>query len=243
VVPNSVVTVLSNFNPISLEAAQDLEALTAKKTSVLRHDELPPFEGNERQVWVLLEGWACRYMTLPNGDRQIVGLMTAGDFSDTRSIRLASSNIGIMAMTDVSIAFIQRDRFNELLDRHRDVVMAVAKAHLADESIMRTWIANMARKPAKQRMAHLLCEMVSRVSRVTPSLRMVIKLPFIQTDMADLLGISPVHVNRILQALRTEGLIHLRSKWLEISNYDALSALAEFDPGYLYYDEHISRAA
>ncbi|WP_174273394.1 Crp/Fnr family transcriptional regulator [Sphingomonas bacterium] len=233
----AVIAKLREYHSLSEAAVGDVEDLIRSVVKVERGAEILGAAHEPDPVRALLEGWACRYVILPNGDRQIIGMMTAGDFSDTRAIRLAVRNFGIMAMTDATIAVISPVQFKSVLDQHRDVVLAVAKAQLADESIMQMWIANMARKSARQRMAHLLCEMVSRVSRSNASLRLVIKLPFVQTDLADVLGMSPVHVNRILQSLRTDGLIHFRSKWLEVSDYAGLAAVAEFDPSYLYYGQ------
>ena len=241
---NPAVLKLARYHSLSGAAVRDIEVALSRRVKIERRAEIVADDGDGgAPLWVLLEGWACRYVLLANGERQIVGLMTAGDFCDTRTIRLATRNFGTMAMTDVVVAVVARRRFNALLDLHRDVVLALAKAQLADESIMQTWIANMARKTARQRMAHLLCEMVSRVSRSSGQLNLVIKLPFIQLDFADILGISPVHVNRVLMGLRSDKLIHLQSKWLEVRDYYALARIAEFDPGYLYYDESAQNAA
>jgi CRP-like cAMP-binding protein len=235
---NPVIKKLVKYNCLSTEAIADIEHMLHRKSKVKRGIDILAGEGSaDAAIAVILDGWACRYILLPSGDRQIIGLMAAGDFSDTRAIRLAVSSFGIMAMTDATIAWISPPRFNAVLDRNRDVVVAFAKAQLAEESIMQTWIANMARKSAREAMAHLLCEIVSRVSRSNEDLDMVIKLPFAQSDLADLLGLSPVHVNRVLQSLRADGLIHLRSKWLEVCDYPGLAAVAEFDPSYLYYGE------
>lgn len=236
---SSVVEKLERYNSLSAGAIVDVDGMLHRRTKVKRGVDvlLDGDDTSDAAIAVMLDGWACRYILLPNGDRQIIGLLTAGDFSDTRAIRLVAPTFGIMSMTDATIAWISPARFNAMLDRNRDVVVAFAKAQLAEESIMQTWIANMARKSAKERMAHLLCEIVSRVSRSEEDLRMVVKLPFAQSDLADLLGLSPVHVNRVLQSLRADGLIHLRSKWLEVCNYPGLAAVAEFDPSYLHYGE------
>lgn len=234
---NPAILKLFRYNELSDGAVTDLEAALSRRIKMRRGAEIVLDADAGAPVWVLMEGWACRYMMLPNGERQIVGLMTAGDFCDTRTIRLAVSNCHTMAMSDAVIAAVAGRRFNEVLDRHRDVVLALAKSRLADESIMQTWIANMARKTARQRMAHLLCEMVSRVSRFSDTLNMLIKLPFIQLDFADILGLSSVHVNRVLQALRADRLISFEGQWLEIKDYKALAREAEFDPTYLYYNE------
>jgi CRP-like cAMP-binding protein len=237
--PDFAVEKLARYHPLTPQAIADMKAMIEQPVAMKHGTEIMRDGDDPRRgtIFVILKGWACRYIIMPGGDRQITGLLTAGDFTDTRTIKLAVSNFGVMTLTDATVARISSARFKGVLDRHRDLVLAFAKAQLAEESIMQTWIANMARKSARERMAHLLCEIVSRVSAYSEDLRLMVKLPFAQADLADLLGLSPVHVNRTIQAMRAEGLIQLRSKWLEISDYNRLVSIAEFDPSYLHYGE------
>ena len=235
---NSVVVKLCKYNLLSASAVHAMNTLLTRTRQVpIGKEIIAAGEDADRDVWALVDGWASRYLLRPNGDRQIVGLMTPGDFCDFRDIRLSVRHFEIVTLTPATVVHIPRAQFNAVLDEHRDIVLAFAKAQLADESIMQMWIANMASKRALQRTAHLLCELVARVSRSTDQTTLDIEFPLAQSDLAYILGMSVVHVNRVLQSLRAEDLIRLQSHRLQVNDYPKLAKIAQFDPSYLYYGE------
>jgi CRP-like cAMP-binding protein len=83
-------------------------------------------------------------------------------------------------------------------------------------------------------MAHLFCELVTRLGVVGLAPDRSCEMPMIQPELADALGITPVHVNRTIRELKEAGLITLRSRRLTVHDWEGLKSAAEFDPGYLH---------
>ncbi|MDR7039728.1 CRP-like cAMP-binding protein [Methylobacterium sp. BE186] len=106
---------------------------------------------------------------------------------------------------------------------------------LRELSRAREWIVNNAR-PADRRLAHLLCELLICLQVIGQADESSFELPVSQADVADALGISPVHMNRVLQSLRTSGLITWSNQRVAIPDVQALKDFAEFDPAYLCFD-------
>jgi len=102
-----------------------------------------------------------------------------------------------------------------------------------ENAVLSSWVVNVGRRDALERMAHLICESHFRLSLVDPSLGNQIYFPLTQDDLADVLGLTPVHINRKLQQLRQDDLITLRSKQLTINDLRSLQQIAGFDSAYL----------
>jgi hypothetical protein len=107
---------------------------------------------------------------------------------------------------------------------------------LIDAAIFREWITNVGRRDAYNRMAHILCEWVLRLRAVGLVEDHTCDLPMTQTELADATGISTVHVNRVLQELRANGLIVLRGNRLEVLDWEQLRQVGDFDPTYLHFN-------
>jgi hypothetical protein len=103
-----------------------------------------------------------------------------------------------------------------------------------DEAIARAWMANISQQPADKRTAHLLCELRHRLALVALADQYRFPLPLTQQDLADALGISVVHVNRVLQGLKRLGLIRSDDHEIFIPDLGRLEQFAEFNPDYLH---------
>jgi CRP-like cAMP-binding protein len=112
--------------------------------------------------------------------------------------------------------------------------MAMWYDTLVDGSIFREWIANIGRRDAHTRMAHLLCEFALRLKVAGLGERDSYELPMTQEQLADATGLTPVHVNRTLRALDQEGLISRDKRAVRISDWKRLVAAGDFDSGYLH---------
>jgi CRP-like cAMP-binding protein len=105
---------------------------------------------------------------------------------------------------------------------------------LIDAAIFREWMVGIGRRSAFTRIAHLFCELIVRMQAVGLSSGRSIELPLTQTDIADALGLSTVHVNRTLQEIRGAGLVELTRAKLVALNWERLCEAGEFDPTYLH---------
>jgi CRP-like cAMP-binding protein len=132
------------------------------------------------------------------------------------------------------LAFIQHDDLHSLMRDHPRLVGLFWRDTLIDAAMFRQWTLNVGRRQALARTAHLLCELLVRLRTVELVEDHVFDLPLTQIELADALGLSNVHVNRVLQDLRGQGLITLHGKILRVLEWEGLKTAGEFDPTYLH---------
>ena len=185
-------------------------------------------------VHLVIEGFALRYKLVSDGRRQILGLLLPGDFCDLQSAVLGTSDHYIAALTACTIAEVSQERIDALVFRDSRVARALWWATLVDESILREWLASMGQRSADRRIAHLFCELLLRQQLVGAASARDCPLPLTQPVLADILGITTIHVSRILRELREAGLIQLKERHLHIPDVRRLHALCAFDPAYLH---------
>lgn len=183
---------------------------------------------------LLLDGFACRYKILPNGGRQIFSFHIPGDIVDLQSLYLEVMDHGVGTVVPTRVAFIPHAAITDLIHRNPTLLAAFWRDTLIDAAVFREWLAGVGRRTAHQRIAHLLCELAVRLQSVGLSDHDGYELRVTQAELGDSLGLSTVHVNRVLQDLRSEGLIASRGRFLAIKDWDGLKAAGEFDPAYLH---------
>jgi CRP-like cAMP-binding protein len=188
-------------------------------------------------VHVVLEGFACRYKLLPDGGRQIMAWLVPGDFCDLHVAVLGYMDHAIATLSASSIAYVPRAKIEVLLTTSAELSRALWWATLVDEGVLREWLANMGRRPADKQVAHLFCELLLRLRAVDMAGDDTMDLPLTQVELADTVGLSSVHVNRVIQQLRDQGLISWRGKVLKVEDVAGLRAFADFDPNYLHLEE------
>jgi CRP-like cAMP-binding protein len=182
---------------------------------------------------VLLQGLACRYKDLPDGRRQIISFQFPGDIVDVHSFVMGRLDHAIGALSACQVAIMAHDTLAGLIDRHPQIGAALWRESLIDAAISREWIVNLGQRGAYERMAHLLCEAAFRQRTVQIVEGDRCAFPLTQSEISDALGLSVVHVNRVLQRLRKEGLITLRAGHLTIHDPNGLMAAGGFEPSYL----------
>jgi CRP-like cAMP-binding protein len=231
---NPLIAKLEKIAPLCADDRQALRELCRDVREVAAHRDIISEGDRPDHVLLVLEGWAARYKLLPNGARQITAFLIPGDFCDVHVTILREMDHGIVALTPATIAFIPPEAMEEL-PRHRpQLARALWWATLVDEAVLRAWIVNLGRRDAYQGVAHLICELHARMRNVGLVDDGSFRLPLTQEVLGDALGLTPVHINRVLQRLRAEGLITLRGRTLSIENPAALGKAAGFDPSYLH---------
>ncbi|WP_262297915.1 Crp/Fnr family transcriptional regulator [Microvirga sesbaniae] len=183
---------------------------------------------------LVLSGFICRYKILSDGKRQIMGFYIPGDIPDLQSLHLKVMDNSIGALTTSSIALIPHESLRALLERHPGLGAVLWRDTLIDAAMFRAWMIGIGRRSAYQRIAHLLCELQMRLRAVGLAGEHGYDLPVTQNELGDALGLSTVHVNRVLQDLRSEGLIVLRGGTLHIPDWEDLQAAGDFDSAYLH---------
>jgi CRP-like cAMP-binding protein len=193
-------------------------------------------------VHVILEGFACRYKHLPDGGRQVMAYLVPGDACDLHIAILGEMDHAIGTLTACRVAYLPQKVIEDLTTERPAIARALWWATLVDEAILREWLVGMGRRAADKRLAHLLCELLIRLQAVGQATETSFDFPLTQAELADALGISTVHVNRMVQTLREDGLITLAGKHLEIPEPERLKAFAEFDPSYLHLNKRSRQA-
>jgi CRP-like cAMP-binding protein len=186
-----------------------------------------------RSIKIVLEGWVMRYKQLPDGRRQILSLMIPGDIGAANAFVQGTIAHSLGTLTPVRYAEVSPADFEALLSASPRLAKALWWSELVTVAIQREWTTNIGQRLAYERIAHLLCEVFTRLQAIGLTRGDACEFPLTQTDLADATGLTPVHVNRMVQALRKDGLIELRDKRLHIRDREKLQHVAMFNPAYL----------
>jgi CRP-like cAMP-binding protein len=186
---------------------------------------------------LILGGWACRYKLLSQGRRQILSFHIPGDIPDLQTLHLQTMDHSVATMKVATVAFIPHEDLQELTADFPRIGALLWRSTLIDAATFREWETNLGRRPAFERMAHLFCELYLKLHAVGLADDYRCPMPITQADLADALGLTSVHVNRVLKELRAQTLITLRSSTLVIQAWDELQRVCEFDPTYLHLEK------
>jgi CRP-like cAMP-binding protein len=185
---------------------------------------------------LILSGFACTYKVTAQGKRQIVSFNLPGDIPDLHSLHLRVLDNSIGTISPCSVGFITHEALRDICNRYPRIAAALWRNTLIDAAIFREWVLNVGRREAYNRMAHVLCELLVRLRAVGLVKDDACDLPITQGEFADSIGVTPVHVNRVLQQLRAERLIEMKGDRLKILDWDQLKEVGEFDPTYLHLE-------
>lgn len=185
-------------------------------------------------VNVILNGWACRYKILRNGQRQILALLLPGDICDLTVFLLRAMDHTIGSLTETTVAKVSPEDILSIIASRPNLTQSLWWSSLQDESVLREWIVGLGRRDAYERTAHLLYEIYLRLKGIGLVDDDSFSLPMTQAQLSDILGLTNVHLNRVLQRMRTENLIVLRGKSMHFPNVALIRAAAAFDPDYLH---------
>jgi len=230
---NPLIMKLSSFTDLDSTDRAVLEAICAKparrsaRVDLIREGDRPD------DVHLLLSGWACRYSLTTRGARQIMAFMIPGDLCDSRIFILEAMDHSIGLLSDADVVSIPKAQMLELTARPA-IARALWWSTLVDEATLRHWLVNLGQRSAVERLAHLFCELWVRMKVVGQAQDNAFELPVTQEELGDTLGLTSVHINRMLQELRGEGLIRLSGKRLIILDSDRLHKLSGFTPNYLH---------
>jgi CRP-like cAMP-binding protein len=202
--------------------------LFAKDAYIAREGQQPA------EFTLLLRGFAYRQKLLRDGGRQIIAFALPNEFADLSANVLGTADHNVQSLNRSEAAIIPRSALLELWDARPAVRMAMWTDTLIDASIVREWVVNVGRRDSRARIAHLLCEIACRLPVVGARDGENFDFPVTQEQLADATGLTPVHTNRTLQALRREGLIQSSNGSLRILDWKGLTEAADFDELYLH---------
>ncbi len=195
--------------------------------------ELVASNGGPPHVSLLLEGFAASYKLLSNGRRQITALYVSGDLIDLHGVVLSRMVQGVFALSPGRLIQGDPDQLRALAHRSPDLCWELWRDTLVGAEISREWLVSMGRRSSLGHLAHFICELYARLSLVGRTDGYTFALPLTQSDLADVLGLSMVHVNRIIKTLRSENVMTWGGQAVTILNWERLCDIGEFDRGYL----------
>lgn len=185
---------------------------------------------------LLVDGMAFRQKMVADGARQIISLHIPGEFIDLENVLLEAADHNVQCLTRCVVATVPKESLAELVEKRPRIRHAVWLDNLLDASVFREWVVNLGRRDARERIAHLLCEIAARLRASNPGGDgSNYNFPLTQEQVADCTGLTAVHTNRTLQSLRRDGLISLSSNRLTILDWEKLAAVGDFDQRYLHH--------
>ena len=182
---------------------------------------------------VIVSGFACTHKVVRDGSRQILEIRMRGDGIGVDSAIVGVSHYAIQALTRMQVAQIPLPALTALVRANPTVARAIWTENLIDSSIQREWTANVGRRDARTRIAHLLCEIGIRQEEAGLSSRTDFELPLTQEQLADATGLTAVHVNRVLGQLRADGIIGGKHRNIQVPDWDRLAAVGDFRTSYM----------
>jgi len=224
---------LSAFVALSSKELAVLERLHQRRRSFVAGRDLVHQGQADQAAYILASGWVCSYKLQPDGTRQIVDFQIAGDFLGLRSVLLRTSDHSFEPIVDIQAVEVMASDLLDAFEQTPRLATAILWAASRDEAMVVEHLVGMGQRDAEARMAHFLLELGAKLALVGLSTKAGYACPLTQYHLADALGLSSVHVNRVLRKLREDGLATFRNGRVTFDDIDRLAALGEFDPAYL----------
>ncbi|HWW27568.1 MAG TPA: Crp/Fnr family transcriptional regulator [Caulobacter sp.] len=229
----ALVLKMSRRDDVSAEERRALEDLLEPERHVAAGASIIKPGDRPTSSTLLLSGYAARYSFLEDGGRQLTELNLAGDFIDLHSFLMKQMDHGVLALSDCVIAGAPHVALRRITEEHPHLTRLLWLETVIDAAIHRQWLVAMGRQNAISRLAHLICEIYLRLEAAGLAEAHEFSIPLTQTDLSDMLGVTAVHVNRVLKDLRGLSLIEWKGARVEILDWGRLCHLAQFDGAYL----------
>ena len=234
---NPLIRKLDSIFVLTDDERQALETLPMQVVAIKENQDIVRAGDRPSRSCLVLSGFTCTYKMTGHGKRQIVGFSIPGDVPDLQSLHLTVLDNSISTISQCRVGFITHEALRDICERYPRITAAFWRETLIDAAVFREWVLNVGRREAYARMAHVLCELVVRLRAVGLVEDHACDLPITQSEFADALGVTTVHVNRVLQQLRADGLIDLKGDRLVVPDWESLKRAGDFDPTYLHLEQ------
>lgn len=224
---------LAAFVALSEAELAVLQQLHQRRRTFVPGSDIVHQGQSEHAAYILAKGWVSSYKLQPDGTRQIVDFQIPGDFLGLRSVLLRTSDHSFEPITPIEAAEVFESDLLEAFLHTPRLATAIFWAASRDEAMVVEHLVGVGQRDADARMAHFLLELGSRLSLVGMGGKEGYDCPLTQYHLADALGLSAVHVNRVLRQLRESGLVTFRDGHVTFDDHGGLVELAGFDPAYL----------
>ncbi len=225
---SALIRKLNAFGFLSVEEATRLAEVQSKPFIVQRGKELF-HEGQDGQMLFIVQaGWASSYKDLPDGRRQIIQFAIPGDCVGLRNVHLKASDHTFSALTEATFSTIDAIRLMQLFNDFPRIRAGLLWSAARDEAMAVERLVGIGRRTAAGRIAHFFMELAERLTLVGLATETEFKCPLNQYVLADALGLSAIHVNRVLRVLREQGFLSIRSGTVIIHNPQRLGKVANY---------------
>ena len=235
----ALLTKLTISNQLDSADVEAIERLPIRMRDIKARQVIVADGQRSTDCCLLAEGFAFRSKTTSDGERQTLSLHIPGEIPDLQSLHLNVMDHDLMALTPCTIGFIAHSALKALNVERPSVAAALWRESLIDAAIFREWIVNVGRRSATARAAHLLLELYYRLKAIGRAQDGEFEFPATQNDLADCLGLSAVHINRVLQHLRSDGLVAVSRSNFQLLQLEKLADLAGFEPAYLHSEPQL----
>ncbi len=230
----ALVARIAGYSEIDEREFAALKRLPAERVRKARGETIVAAGDDIAHVFVISKGWAVRFRTLDDGRRQIVNVMLPGDCFDLQALIAAKSDHSVEALTAVELLQLETEQFLSAIRANGVLATAFWWAAVQEESILREQIVRLGRRTGRERLAHILLELRRRLLHAGQEVGDTLTLPMSREVLADLLGLSSVHVSRSVTSLREAGLIRTSNGSIQLLDIEGLAEVGQFNPAYLH---------
>jgi CRP-like cAMP-binding protein len=215
---------------LSAADLRSLELIVEGERIIKKRKDLVVVGDQYRNLCFVKVGYAIRYKLLRSGKRQILNVILPGDVIGFPVSFFDRSIYSVVAVSDLTYSICSLDAYARLCYERPQFGLALSWLAAYEAAIYAEHIVDLGRRTPLERMAHFLLELHARLLAVGRAQKMSFDLPFSQEVMADVLGLSVPHLNRVMQQLRAQQLITTRSRLVELTDMASLQTLAHFQP-------------
>jgi CRP-like cAMP-binding protein len=181
----------------------------------------------------IVAGLVGRFGQNRDGSRQITAVHIPSDMVDLHSAVVPEAGSALQALAVTTILRVPHHALRDAAHAYPAIAEAFWRECVVDAAVLSEWVVNVGRRDARSRIAHLLCEIACRMEAIGAKVGFSISFPATQTHIADMTGLTPVHVNRSLRALRDENVVDVRDRVIRVLDWSRLTQIGDFDAGYL----------
>lgn len=224
---------LTSRSVLTAEEQQAILNLPCRSEHVQSNRDFVPLGERVDHVCLVVAGIVGRFGQNSEGKRQITAMHLPGDMADLHSVVQPKVSSALQALSIATVLRVPHVSLRAAAARYPAIAEALWRDCMVDASVLAQWVINVGRRDAKARIAHLLCEVATRVHAAPADGEIFFPFAVTQLQLADATGLTSVHVNRTLQQMRRENLADLCGRTARIPNWEALVAAGDFDPDYL----------
>lgn len=212
---------------------QEILALPAHPAQIETNRDFVRLGERVNHACFVVAGLVGRFGQNREGSRQITAVHIPNDMVDLHSVVAPEACSALQALAVTTILRVPHDALRRAAARFPAIAEAFWRECVVDAAVLAEWVVNVGRRDARSRLAHLLCEIACREGGADRKGSFAVSFPATQTHIADMLGLTSVHVNRTLQALRQDGVVEIHSRLIDVRDWARLVQIGDFEPDYL----------